>query len=369
MEQERARGAEILDLTESNPTRAGLVFPEVADIIARHLRDSLLYEPSAKGLPAARKAVADYYSEHGAATDIERVFLTASTSEAYTYLFRLLCNSGDRVLVPKPSYPLFDFLAQLSDVEVDRYPLLYDGGWKLDREALAKAFTKTTRAVVVVRPNNPTGCYLADEELKFVEWQCAERGAALICDEVFLDYPLKGGEPRRSALSICDQALTFVLSGISKILALPQMKLGWIAVGGPEAVRREAEARLEIIADTFLSVNTPIQQALPELMQERERIAGAVLNRVRANLKTVEEAFDGLPGATLLSAEGGWYAVLELPNIRTDEEWALRFLNDAHVLVHPGYFYDFDTEGHMVLSLLPEPKVFADGVRRIKARL
>ncbi|MGH8104240.1 MAG: pyridoxal phosphate-dependent aminotransferase [bacterium] len=369
LEQELSRGAEIFDLTESNPTRVGLIFPEVAEIIARHLKDSLIYEPNAKGLLAARQAVSEYYNEHGASVETERVYLTASTSEAYTHLFRLVTIPGDRVLVPKPSYPLFDYLAQLCDVTADRYPLAYDRVWRIDRDAFATAFTKTTRAVIVVRPNNPTGSYFSDDDLKYVDRQCAERGIALICDEVFLDYSLKDGPPKPSALSVCDQSLTFALSGISKFLALPQLKLGWIAVAGPPELRNPAMERLEVIADTFLSVNTPVQQALPELMKHRGKIQEQILRRIRTNWEAAHAAFDGPPNVSILPPEGGWCAVVRLPNLRTDEEWALELLKSAGVLVHPGYFYDFEEEGNIVISLLPEPAVLSRALEKITAQL
>lgn len=367
----RGRGLPLTDLTESNPTRAALF--DASPLVARlgHPRGTA-YVPDSLGHPVAREAVAAYYAEGGVSVDPGRTVLTASTSEAYGYLFKLLCEPGDRVLVPAPSYPLFDFLAASEDVTIARYPLVREHGWHIDLHALEQAIDDRTRAILLVHPNNPTGSLVRLREAAALERIAADRGLALIVDEVFGDYP-QGALPadRLPSFAGRDAALTFVLSGLSKVLALPQLKLAWIAISGPETLAREATARLEVIADTYLSVGTPVQLALPELFSARGDVQGAVLERITANLAALDEALDALgPGAVVrrLPADAGWYAVLEVPRIHGDDAWIELLLERAAAIVHPGYFFEFESDGFLVVSLLPEPHLFRDAAfRALKA--
>jgi aspartate/methionine/tyrosine aminotransferase len=313
--------------------------------------EALSYEPDPKGTPHAREAVAAYYRSRGVDVRLDRILLTASTSEAYAYLFKLLADSGDEVLVPRPSYPLFEFLAALESVVVRQYPLRYDGAWHVDFAALESLINSRTRALVVVNPNNPTGSFLKREELERLEALCAARDIAILSDEVFSDYE-HGYDRRRVRTLVGDRhVLTFSMSGLSKIAGLPQLKLGWIVVSGPKA--QEAYERLEWIADTFLSVSTPVQVALPSLLHVHEGIKA----RVAENLPLVREHS--------LHVEGGWYTVMQVPRTRTEEDWALTLLAEHDVLVQPGFFYDFESEAYLVLSLLTEPATFREGTRRI----
>jgi alanine-synthesizing transaminase len=364
----RAAGARILDLTESNPTRAGLPCPD--DVLATLARaEARRYEPRPFGLPAAREAVAADFARRGFPVGPDRVVLSASTSEAYAFLFKLLCDPGDEVLVPRPGYPLFEFLATLESVRVLPYPLAYDGEWRLDLSALRAAVGPRTRAVVVVSPHNPTGACLKRDERDAVEALCAGHGVALVSDEVFADYSFRD-DPRRAASVAHDgPALAFALGGLSKSCGLPQLKLAWAAVTGPEPLRRDALARLEVVADTYLSVSTPVQVAAPELLSRREELSAPIRARVRANLEALRAAIaPGCP-ATLLEPEGGWSAVLRVPATRTEEERVTRLLEERDVLVHPGYFFDFPHEAFLVLSLLPPESDFAEGVARVLADL
>lgn len=364
----RAAGLPVLDLTESNPTRCGLA-PD-GDGVLRALAhpESLRYDPSPLGLPEARAAVANYYAAKGVALEADRICLTASTSEAYGYLFRLLADPGDEILVPHPSYPLLDFLADLNDVRLVPYPLAYDGRWRIEAEALRAAAGPRARALVAVHPNNPTGSFLAPGERDTLVDLCRARGLALIADEVFGDYAFAPEAEGARTLAGTAGALTFVLSGLSKVAALPQMKLGWIAASGPEDLVRAALARLEVIADTYLSVSTPIQRALPAVLAGRAEIQGRVLARLRANRKALADRA-GLGGPVeVLAAQGGWYMTLRLPGVRDDEAWAMDLLAEDGVLVHPGYLFDFAEGGYLVLSLLPPEEVFREGIGRLLAR-
>ena len=369
LSERRTRGLPILDLTESNPTRCGFNFD--AEEILAPLRDShaLTYQPDPRGLRIARQAVAQYYTEREVQIDPDQIFLTSSTSEAYSYVFRLLANPGDRIFAPQPSYPLFDFLGALNDVEVAGYPLIYVDGWQVDLEALASRWTSNARAVLVVHPNNPTGSYLQKHELKRMTEICGEHQAAIIADEVFADYGF-GADERRVPTHADDAGiLNFTLSGLSKICALPQMKLGWIVVTGPEKLRRQAQARLEVIADTYLSVSAPVALATPAWLARRHAIQSQVLERVQANLRKLDELLTpGLP-VSRLRVEGGWYAILKVPATRTDEDWAAELLTQEGVSVHPGHFYDFPSEGYLVVSLLPARDAFAHALGRVIARI
>jgi alanine-synthesizing transaminase len=358
--QKRRSGATILDLTESNPTHAGLDYPG-GELLAS-LADSraLLYDPDPRGLLSAREAVSGYYAQRGVDVPASRILLTASTSEAYSYLFKLLDDPGDEILVPRPSYPLFDYLAAMESVCVRQYPLRYDGVWHIDFDALASAITPRTRAIVVVNPNNPTGSYL-----KRTEWDRLRTfGLPILSDEVFSDFAFAADADRVATLAGPSDALTFSMSGLSKIAGLPQMKLGWIAAGGPD--HAAALEGLEWIADTFLSVATPVQWALPRILAASGAVQEQIRRRTRANLEHLIECASGAGSpCRCLRAEGGWYAILEMPRIRTEEEWALRLLAETDVLVQPGFFYDFEAEAFLVLSLLTPPAIFAAGVRRI----
>ena len=364
IEEARASGRELIDLTISNPTEAG-VRPDADAVLAALSNPAAMrYDPQPRGLLEARQAVCRYYREaHDVDLDPVRLILTTSTSEAYSYVFRLLCNAGDEILVPKPSYPLFEFLAELADVKLVPYPLLYDQGWQIDFDSLGKAVSSKSRAVILVHPNNPTGSYVADAEASTLNTLCRERGLALIVDEVFLDYAHDGG--RRRSFVANDAALTFTLSGVSKISALPQMKLAWVAMSGPDKTVAEAGARLEIIADTYLSMNAPVQLAASVLLEQRKQVQPILLDRVRANLAELDRQLAGRPACTRLLVEGGWYAVLRVPVLGTDEELAIRLLREAGVSVHPGHFYDFAGEGHLVLSLIGEPTQFRGGIHRM----
>jgi aspartate/methionine/tyrosine aminotransferase len=361
--QKRASDIPILDLTESNPTHAGLAYPP--DLLAP-LADSLAlrYDPDPRGIPAAREAVADYYGKRGVRVPIEQIVLTASTSEAYSYLFKLLADPGDDVLVPRPSYPLFDYLAALESVQIRPYPLRYDGAWHIDFEALEQALSPRTRAIVVVNPNNPTGQYLKRAELERLDSLCASRGIAILSDEVFCDYAHGKDAQRVWTLAEENGALKFSMSGLSKIAGLPQLKLGWIIASGDRA--HEAYERLEWIADTYLSVATPVQLALPSLLASA--VQREIQGRVSENLLWLRQTVQGT-ALNILRVEGGWYAVAQVPRTRSEEEWVLALLEYHNVLVQPGFFYDFESEAFLVLSLLTEVSQFQEGVRRILAIL
>ena len=362
LEAKRREGTRIFDLTESNPTRAGLAYPQE---VMRTFDDEriLRYDPAPAGLREAREAVAQYYAARGHHVEPERILLTASTSEAYAYLFKLLTDPGDQVLVPRPSYPLFEFLGTMESVGVRTYPLLYHGGWAIDLEALASAVTERTRAVILVNPNNPTGNYLKRAELDGLSRLCAERRIALISDEVFSDYAFGSDAERVTTLAGVEECLAFSMSGLSKVAGLPQMKLGWIVVAGPAEQRGEALERLEWVADTYLSVGTPVQHAAARLLRAGESVQQQIRQRTYENLQFARQVL-GASCATLLAVEGGWYIVLQVPNVRSEEEWTLELLGQCQVLVQPGFFYDFESEAFLVASLLTEPAIFREGLAR-----
>jgi len=403
VEEARARGGRVLDLAASNPTRVGLKYDSEAILRALRSERALDYDPQAKGLLSAREVVARYYCERrsrgdgGVATDWnrievdpERIVLTTSTSEGYSYVFRLLCNAGDELLVPKPSYPLFEFLADLQDVKLVPYPLIYDHGWQLDFHSMEKAVTSRTRGVVLVHPNNPTGSYVHASELGPLNEFCGAHGLAVIVDEVFLDYALADkisaadvvelrstGQPGAAVppFSLAapsfagnQDVLTFTLSGLSKISALPQMKVAWVVTSGPAEQVAAAMARLEVIADTYLSMNAPVQWAVPVMLEQRENIQRQLLERVRGNLAELDRQLGAQKTCQRLSVEGGWYAVLRVPVTRSDEELAIELVREKAVLVHPGHFYDFESDGYLVLSLIAAEE-FADGCRRVLEHL
>ena len=363
----RAEGAPVIDLTESNPTRVGLRYPPDA---LQPLADAagLVYEPQPFGLLAARRAVAVALLRRGVSADAERLILTASTSEAYSLLFKLLCDPGDHVLVPRPSYPLFEHLTCLDGVTSIPYALEYDGRWRINLDGLSQAVGPRARAVLLVNPNNPTGSFVTREELDAVVAICRDRSLALIGDEVFNRYPLE--TDAADVPSVLDQkeALTFSLGGLSKAAGLPQLKLGWTIVDGPEGLVDEALARLELICDTYLSVSTPVQHAVPALLAVGETVAAQIAERIRANYRTLRRLAADHPASRVLRAEGGWYAVIQAPATRSEETLVLELLERDHVLVHPGYFYDFPREAFLVVSLLPDPDLLSQGVRRVLDR-
>jgi len=366
LDEVRASGQPIFDLTVSNPTESGVQLdPEVVLGALANNPDAMRYDPQPRGLLDARQAVCRYYRESHGVFDLnpERLILTTSTSEAYSYVFRLLCNPGDEILVPKPSYPLFEFLADLSDVKLVPYPLIYDHGWQIDLDSLYKAGTSQTRAVILVHPNNPTGSYVSTKETSALNDFCSSHCLALIVDEVFLDYAHDGAR-RPSFVSNAD-LLTFTLSGISKISALPQMKLAWVATSGPPDLVAQAGARLEVIADTFLSMNAPIQLAAPVLLEQRKHVQPVLLDRLRVNLGELDRQLAAIPSCTRLNVEGGWYAIVRVPAVQSDEDLVIDLLRRMAVAVHPGHFYDFPSEGHLVLSLITEPQVFREGASRL----
>lgn len=376
VELRRARGLPLIDLAESNPTRCGFVYDSASILRALSKPAALEYVPDPRGPREARRAVAAYYEERGARVDPESLFLTASTGEAYSYLFRLLADSGDSVLAPQPSYPLFEFLAGLSDLEVIPYPLTYGSQWHIDLDGLATCVQHTRRelgaprAIIAVHPNNPTGSFVeAEESAKLAEICCRHR-LAIIADEVFSDYVF--GSQSRFTHAASERVLTFTLSGLSKIAALPQMKLAWIVVSGPEDARRQAVERLEIIADTYLSVSTPVASAAPELLGTRRSLQPQLMARLRRNLTQVDRSLESSRGvANRLHVEGGWYSILKLgvDSGISDDDLATTLARDDGVVVHPGHFYGFQRDGHLVVSLLPKPETFAKGIAKLVARL
>ncbi len=363
----RFRGERILDLTESNPTIAGFRYDGKAVLDALSSAGSLEYEPTPRGLAEARKAVASYYAGMGAAVDADSVFLTASTSEAYSLVFKLLANPGDEILIPAPSYPLLEVLAPLDGVTPRAYLLSrrMDGGWSLDRESVRMAAGDSTAAIAAVSPNNPTGTYLKKDDLAFLNDFCGASRAALIVDEVFRDFPACEDPMRAPTSAFNGGALTFTLSGISKIAGLPQVKLGWIVVTGPEDSKSEAMSRLEFIADAYLSVSAAAQHSCRSFLEGRREIQGQILARLSENELILKSALG--PGSMLRPAprEGGWYAVLDSVGALDDEETTMRWLSESRVLVHPGYYYGFEEDGIFVLSLLTRPDVFQEGLSRI----
>lgn len=359
----RASGRSLYDLTVSNPTVCGFEYDVEGILEPLRNTKALTYDPDPRGMRSARVAVAGYYADHGAAVDPDAIALTTSTSEGYGYLFRLLCDAGDEVLVAQPSYPLFDFLADLEDVKLRPYPLFYDYGWWIDFAELERRIGPRTRAIVVVHPNNPTGHATSVAERERLEDICARHRLALIVDEVFLDYPLAEGERLRSFAVGPHSVLTFVLSGMSKIAGLPQMKVGWIAALGPEDVWQGAMGRLEVVADTFLSMNAPVQLALPVWLAGRGGIQRQILERVRGNYSAAEQS-----QVEVLRLEGGWSAILRLPQMGLHGEVADQLLEELGVVVHPGSFYGIREAGRVVASLIGPRAEFAAGLERLVAR-
>ena len=359
----RAAGKLLLDLTLSNPTECGLNHDEQAILAALANSAALKYKPDPKGLLPARQAVASYYAARGCTVPVEAMILTTSTSETYSYIFRTLCNPGDEILIPEPSYPLFGFLAEIDDVKLMRYPLVYDHGWQIDFHALNRKITPRTRAVIVVHPNNPTGHFCKPEDVTMLNQICAARRMAIIADEVFLDFALDSSKPFSFAENA--GALTFTMSGLSKISGLPQMKAAWLISSGPEELNSQALARLEVIADTFLSVGAPVQLAVPAFLELRQEFQARLMARVRRDLAALDHQLAAQKSCSRLAVEGGWYAVLRVPATRPDEDLAIELLAEKGVYVHPGHFYDFPVDGYLILSLITPERDFAEGVERL----
>jgi len=361
----RAAGKPFIDLTVSNPTECGFEYDGAAILDALRNPAALAYEPNPRGLESARRAVAGYYADREETVSAEDIFLTTSTSEAYSYVFRTLCDPGDELLIPSPSYPLFDFLADIQDVSLVRYPLLYDHGWLIDFHALEQAITPRTRGVIVVHPNNPTGHFAKHGEIAKLNSICSARELAIIADEVFLDFALDGS--RAASFAANRGAATFTLSGLSKISGLPQMKAAWLVVSGPQQWKSEALARLEVIADTYLSANAPVQLAIPRFLEERHGFQKQVMSRVRRNLAELDRQLAGQKAVSRLKVEGGWCAVLRVPATRSDEDLAISLLAAHGVSVHPGHFYDFSSKRVIVVSLLVPEMQFARGISELLA--
>jgi alanine-synthesizing transaminase len=370
LEEHRRSGKELFDLTASNPTTCGFAYPEREILAALTDPRGLVYRPESKGLREGRQAVAEYYSGRvgfsGALqlVDPESILLASGTSEAYTHIFHLLCEAGDEILVPAPSYPLFEFLADLADIHLAPYLLIYDHGWQIDFASLRGALTTRSRAVLVVHPNNPTGSFVKPHEAAELAEICAAREMAIVADEVFLDYT-SGATPAHTFV-LSGTALTFTLSGISKISLLPQMKLAWTVVSGPEAAAQTAVDRLEIIADTYLSPSTPVQLALPKFLSVRHALQTQSQRRISANLSALDSMLRESKSLARLDREGGWYAILRVPVTGTDDDLTVALLERFSVLVHPGHFFNFSREGFLVLSLITPEQEFLEGLRRMQ---
>lgn len=362
----RAAGRSLYDLTVSNPTRAGLPYDDAAIMRALASPDTLDYAPDALGLLRAREAIANDLRAHGVSgAHAAHIVLTASTSEAYSFVLKVLCDAGDDVLAPEPSYPLLAHLAALEGVRLTPYPLRYDGDWHIDLDALARARGPRTRAILIVSPNNPTGSYVKRAELRAI----AALGLPIVADEVFARYPLRAAQTAYVSAAHDAEVLTFAMSGLSKLAGLPQLKLAFTHVAGPAADVHAALQRLELVGDTFLSVSAPIAHALPALLDARVVTERAIHARVRHNYAALRALVGAHSPATLLSAEAGWYACLRLPNVLSDEAWCLRFLADDGVVAQPGFFFDFADDAHIVVSLLTEEAVFDAGVVLLLSRV
>lgn len=364
----KKHGEKILDLTSSNPTK--LNFKYDAKHIIKHFIDdrSLVYEPDPKGMQSAREEVSRYYSKIGKEISVEDLFLVPSTSEAYSYLFKLLLDAEDEVLMPQPSYPLFEYLTKLDLGNVVYYPLVYDyrDGWVPDFTLLEKKISPKTKAIVIINPNNPTGSYLRENDYKVFNDLSEKYNLALIVDEVFSDYEIEAGDNRLKTVAGCSSNLTFVLNGFSKMLALPQMKFGWILIQGEKRLKDEAVQRLEVIADTYLSVATPIQFAAQRLFETREKIQAEIKGRISCNYNLLKMKFLLNPDIKVMTCEGGWNAILNYENMLVPEdEFVLNLLDKKNVLIHPGYYYDFFTEGYAVISLLTETNVLEKAIELI----
>jgi alanine-synthesizing transaminase len=363
--EKRRRGEVIIDLTGSNPTRCGFSYPEKEILAALADASSLLYQPEPRGLHLARTAIAAYYAALGIVVEPEHMLLTASTSEAYSFLFKLLCNAGDEILVPQPSYPLLEYLCQLNDVALRPYRLAYDGEWHIDFESLRSACTSRTRALVLVHPNNPTGSYLKQNEFDRVCALADEHHCAVIADEVFQPYSFFPDVHRAAVSGTRSSGLLYSLNGISKLLGLPQLKLSWIIISGNPEQITEALDRLDIIADTFLSVNTPVQTAIPKLLCSVSDIENQIRRRIQTNYALLQKTFAG-SNSSLFRSEGGWYAILRLPQNHSDDQWAEGILLQHNIIVQPGHYYGMEQNSCIVLSLLSPSDIFDQASSRIR---
>lgn len=361
----RTSGKPLWDLTISNPTECGFAYDDQEIRSALASPGVLCYEPDPRGMRSARSAVANYYSDRGTPVEIADIFLATGTSEAYSLAFRMLCNPGDEILIPAPSYPLFDYLADIHDVKLSRYPLLYDDGWQIDFHALEQLIGERTRALIVVHPNNPTGHFTKEQEVKHLNELCIRHDMALIADEVFLDFALQGD--RAQTLVANSPVLTLTASGLSKISGLPQMKSAWLIANGPQEVKAQALARLEVIADTYLSMNAPVQLAMPAFLAQRQKFQNQLIERVRKNLAEFDRQLRLQHACSRLRIEGGWYAVLRLPMTCEDEEFAISLLHTQNIYVHPGHFYDFADKSYLVLSLITPERNFAESLKALLA--
>ncbi len=365
LEEKRTEGEHIIDLTESNPTRCALTHPS-SPIDAVTLRRSAIYEPDPKGLPAARRAIAAWYKKANRSVDPEQIVLTSSTSEAYSHLLRLLCNVGDSIAVPKPSYPLFEYLCRLNDVACRHYQLAYDGEWRVDLGSLEESLAAGAKGAIVVHPNNPTGSYAKVDEAVSILKLVAGRSSALIVDEVFHTFPFGNAVRRAGSFAGTEEVLTFTINGLSKLVALPQMKLAWIVVSGPRDQVHTALGKLEIIADTYLSVNTPVQHAVGGILEQQPAATQRVLERVMQNYSGLKHVIGADSPLNVLLFEGGWNAMVRMPATRSDEAWALHLLQSQNVMTHPGHLFDCDISACLVLSLLPDPEIFSEGIQRVR---
>jgi aspartate/methionine/tyrosine aminotransferase len=359
----RSAGKPLIDLIASNPSECGFTYNREKILSALANPQSLTYQPEPKGLLAARDAVAGYYADRSDRVASSDMILTTSTSEAYSFVFRALCNPGDEVLIPTPSYPLFDLLADIQDVRLIRYPLVYDHGWQIEFHALEAALSTRTRAIIAVHPNNPTGHFTKANERSRLNQICADRQIAMMADEVFLDFSLSA-KPQ-SSCATNSEALTFTLSGLSKMCGLPQMKAAWLITSGPGDLKTQALDRIEVIADTYLSMNAPIQHAIPIFLEQRHEFQREVTSRIRENLAELDRQLATQKTCSRLAIEGGWYATLRVPATRTDEEVALDLLDKKNVYVYPGHFYDFPADGYLIVSLIAPEQEFAEGIKRL----
>jgi alanine-synthesizing transaminase len=365
VEERRKAGVPLIDLTVSNPTKVFGDYPHSAIGRAYANVKDFVYRPDPLEALESRVAVARYYERRNLAISPGQILLTASTSEAYSLLFKLFCNSGDEILVPRPSYPLFEYLAALESARIVPYRMVYDGSWYIDFANLRQQISPRTRAVVVVNPNNPTGSFLKKFEAESLHDLAQQHNVPIISDEVFMDYSFGGGVDRVRTLIGHDSVLSFSLNGLSKAAGMPQMKLAWVALNGPEQERETARERLELLLDTYLSVGTPVQCALPELLDIGEGIQEDIRFRTAQNLKALQNLLESSP-ACCLHCEGGWSAIIQLPRKLSEEEWITQLLNEQNVVVQPGYFFDMTSEAYVVVSLITPPEEFLEGIRRVR---
>jgi hypothetical protein len=368
-EEKLLKKEEILDLTQSNPTSAEISYPEEEILSALTDPKALIYKPDPKGLITARQAVVDYYQQKKINLNVENIFLTASTSEAYTLLFKLLMEPGDSVLVPIPSYPLFEHLAKIECVNPISYPLYFDGDWHIDFAILATACQKNTRAIIIVNPNNPTGSFISKQDLKILINFCKENNLALISDEVFCDYIHHKNSEKVTSIAAINEILTFSLNGLSKSAGLPQLKLGWIAINGQGEVFKRALSKLEFITDLFLSVSSPVQHALPKLLELSKEIQKQILDRVLSNYAYLKTQMHSGSVCNLLPLEAGWYVILRVPKITSEESLTIELLQKDNIIVHPGYFFDLQMEGYLVISLIVKQSAFQFAIQKLLSRI